>query len=202
MSRIVIIDYGMGNLRSVQKALELHGASTIISHRIDDLKKASGIVLPGVGAFRDAIKNINPVATTLKELIEADTPVLGICLGMQLFATYSYEDGFHQGLDIIRGKVVRLPAHVKIPHMGWNSIKIMKRNKLLENIKDGDHFYFVHSYVVIPDEKDVIACTTNYSIEFCSVLSKNNIYATQFHPEKSGRSGLKILKNFIDIVGL
>ncbi len=200
-NEIVIIDYGMGNLRSVQKALELQGASTIISHRKDDLKRSAGIILPGVGAFRDAITNISPLVITLKELIESDIPVLGICLGMQMFATLSYENGLHMGLDVIRGKVIRLPEKVKIPHMGWNTIEIQKNSKLLEDIENGTHFYFVHSYYTVPEEKDVVTSTTNYYIEFCSVISKNNVYATQFHPEKSGNSGLKILRNFIDIVG-
>ncbi|MFQ6105502.1 MAG: imidazole glycerol phosphate synthase subunit HisH [Candidatus Hydrothermarchaeaceae archaeon] len=195
--RIAIIDYGVGNLRSVEKGLLHSGAEVITTSNINSAMSSDGIILPGVGAFKDAMKRVRALDEKLKDYIK-EKPVLGICLGMQMYFTESEENGLHKGLDLMRGRVVMFPRSVKIPQMGWNSIKIKKKTKLLEGIKDGDYFYFVHSYYAKPEE-DVTTATSNYGLEFPAIVEKNNAYATQFHPEKSGNAGLKILQNFVEI---
>jgi glutamine amidotransferase len=195
--KVAIIDYGVGNLRSVCRGLQQGGAEPIITIDEDTIRRCDAVVLPGVGAFSDAMSGLGSLGELLRE-IAGEKPVLGICLGLQLFFTESEEEGLHQGLDLIRGRVVRLPSTVKIPQMGWNSINIKKDSRFLEGIHDGDFFYFVHSFYAKPEE-DVVLATTEYGVEVPAILEKGNIYATQFHPEKSGRKGLRILKNFIDI---
>lgn len=192
---IAIIDYGIGNLRSVERGLAHSGALPVVTRDKKVIMESDAVVLPGVGAFCDAMKNLKSLEDTVKRI---EAPILGICLGMQMYFTESEEDGLHKGLGIMRGRVVMFPKSVKIPQMGWNSIKIKKKSKLLEGIKDGDYFYFVHSYYAKPEE-DIITATSNYGLEFPAVVEKNNAYATQFHPEKSGRAGLKILENFVEI---
>ncbi|MBI4743721.1 MAG: imidazole glycerol phosphate synthase subunit HisH [Actinobacteria bacterium] len=196
---IAIINYGMGNLRSVQKAIEKVGGETIITSDPEVIRKADKVVLPGVGAFFDAIENLksNNLVEVIKETIDSGKPFLGICLGLHLLFTESEEDGLHKGLDILKGRVVRFSDEVKVPHMGWNQIEIKNDNLILENIPDNSYFYFVHSYYPVPEDKDVIATTTDYGMEFASSVSRDNIFATQFHPEKSSDLGLKILKNFV-----
>ncbi len=194
--RIAIVDYGMGNLRSAYRGLEKGSAKPLITDRVEEIEASDAIVLPGVGAFEDAMANLYP----LREVIirEAEKkPLLGICLGLQLLFTSS-EEGEGEGLNLIRGRVVRLPSGVKIPHMGWNSIEVKRASRLLDGIKSGDYFYFVHSYYALPEE-DVVVATTSYGVEVPAIVEKGNVFATQFHPEKSGRLGLRLLKNFVDI---
>jgi len=197
---ITIIDYGMGNLRSVQKACEQLGYEARISSRADELRTAEKLILPGVGAFRDAIshlreqKFIDPILAH----IEADKPLLGICLGLQLLFDRSYEDGEYDGLGIIPGEVVRFPAQpgLKVPHMGWNKLLVKQENPLLDGIPEEAHFYFVHSYYVVPQQDEIIAATSEHGVEFCAMIRRGNLFATQFHPEKSQRVGLKLLDSF------
>ena len=195
---IAILDYGVGNLRSISKALEFVGAKIKITKDYEDIEKSDAIVLPGVGAFTNAMNELKPLVKVIKSYTR---PILGICLGMQLFFTKSEEGGISEGLNLIEGRVVKFPSSVKIPHMGWNSIRIISnKSKLLNGIKSGEYFYFVHSYYCIPKEEDVKIATTLYGVEFSSVIEKENIFATQFHPEKSGEAGLKIIRNFVNIV--
>lgn len=202
---IAIIDYGMGNLRSVQKAFEKVGFEAVVTSDPKMVLEAEKVVLPGVGAFRDCINNleeggfIEPIFKVIRE----GRPFLGICLGLQLLFTESEEFGFHKGLDIIPGKVLRFPEgmreggeELKVPHMGWNQVSIKRRPPAFDEIPDGTNFYFVHSYYVQPEDPSVVATTTEYGMEFCSSIWKDNIVATQFHPEKSQEKGLVILKNF------
>jgi glutamine amidotransferase len=202
---IAVIDYGMGNLRSVQKGLEKCGFDVRVTDDPKVAAQADRLVLPGVGAFKDCVDNLlaGGFAEPICRHIEAGRPFLGICLGLQLLFTESEEFGRHPGLNIIPGKVVRfsedLKADVedlKVPHMGWNRLIFKKRAPLFDGLKDGSFVYFVHSYYVVPDDPDVVATTTDYGISFCSSIWRDNILACQFHPEKSQEVGLKILKNF------
>jgi len=200
---IAIVDYGMGNLRSVEKALQRVGAKTLVTGKPEKVLAAEGLVLPGVGAFKDCMGNLREygLVEPIYEFIQSGRPFLGICLGLQLLFTESEEFGIYKGLDIIKGKVVRFPQNsgLKIPHMGWNTIKIKKKIPLLQDIKDESYFYFVHSYYVIPEEESIVATTTNYGIEFVSSIYQNNIFACQFHPEKSQELGLRVLKRFREL---
>lgn len=197
---IALVDYGMGNLRSVEKALGKVGFSVVRTSNKEDLDRSKAIVVPGVGAFGDAIHNLTKLNLKDKiiENIEKGKPYLGICLGLQILFEYGYEFGSHEGLGIIKGSVVRFDERlpIKIPHMGWNQVWIKKDSKMYEGIEDGSYFYFVHSYYGKPDSQDVIATNTDYSIQFCSSIEKDNIWAVQFHPEKSQKVGLKLLENF------
>ncbi len=195
---IVIVDYGMGNLRSVQKGFEKVGYEAFITSDPEVIRKSSGVVLPGVGAFADAMHNLRAsgLGDAVLEILSQSKPFLGICLGLQLLFTESEEDGLHKGLGIIKGRVLRLPTEVKVPHMGWNRIKKVCEAPILQGISDGSYFYFVHSYYVDPKDSDIVCTTTEYGIEFTSSIWKDNIFAVQFHPEKSSKLGLKILKNF------
>ncbi|OMH40493.1 imidazole glycerol phosphate synthase subunit HisH [Desulfurobacterium indicum] len=201
---IAVIDYGMGNLRSVSKAVEYVGGNVIITDNKEKIKDAEAIILPGVGAFRDAVKNLKErgLWETVTIEVKKGKPFLGICLGLHLLFEKGYEFGEEDGLGIIKGKVVRfdLPHDYKIPHMGWNQVSIKKNSSFLERIKEGEFFYFVHSYYVKPEDKSVILTTTDYGIEFVSSIEKDNVIATQFHPEKSQKAGLKLLSNFLKLV--
>ncbi len=202
---IAVVDYGMGNLRSVQKALEKAGYTALVTNDPKQILNARSIVLPGVGAFKDCIHNLkrlNLVEPILNS-IKIGKPFLGICLGLQILFTISEEFGETSGLNLVKGKVVRFSSkdtstttRLKIPHMGWNSITIRKDLPLFSGIEDGSFFYFVHSYYVIPDDEGVVATTTDYGIEFTSGIQQENIFACQFHPEKSQQMGLRLLKNF------
>ncbi|MDD5014306.1 MAG: imidazole glycerol phosphate synthase subunit HisH [Atribacterota bacterium] len=200
---IVIVDYGMGNLKSVQNAFAKVGYKTVITDNPNLIKEADAIVLPGVGAFRDAIKFLNDKKID-KELIDAikvGKPFLGICLGMQLLFSFSEEGGLFDGLNIIQGRVKRFPALVKCPHLGWNKIKLSSDdnhniNPIFKDIRDESYFYFVHSYYCEVDDLQVIYSTTDYGLFFPSSIWRDNLYGVQFHPEKSSKQGLKILKNF------
>lgn len=197
---IAIIDYGMGNLRSVQKAFEKIGHQPVITSDPNVVADADRVILPGVGAFQDAISELQSrgLDTAVRGAIDAQKPFLGICLGLQLLFDVSYEDGRHQGLGIIPGEVVRfdVPPQYKVPHMGWNQLAIRNRPPLLEGIADQSYFYFVHSYYVVPTDASVIAAEANYPRPFTAMIWRDNLYATQFHPEKSQADGLKLLANF------
>ena len=206
---IAIIDYGMGNLRSVQKGFERTGHDAVVTRDPKTILNAGKVVLPGVGAFPDCMRNLEEygLIDSVYKSIESGKPFLGICLGLQLLFTEGEEFGTHKGLDIIKGKVVRFegPAFdaphasqvaLKVPHMGWNTIAIKRKTPALDDVRDQGHFYFVHSYYVVPDDPGVAATTTTYGIEFVSSVWKDNIFAVQFHPEKSQALGLSILKRF------
>lgn len=193
---IGVVDYGMGNLKSVMNALRYVGYDSMLITDTKGFDKCSHIILPGVGAFRDAIRCINEsgLVNGLKDSINKGKHILGICLGMQMLFDRSYEDGDYEGLGIMKGEVVRFNVGLKVPHMGWNDCKQMKESKLFDGI-DNMNFYFVHSYYV-KTVKENILTTTDYGIEFTSSVEKDNIHAVQFHPEKSGDSGLRLIKNF------
>jgi glutamine amidotransferase len=202
---IAIIDYGMGNLRSVQKGFEKLGFKAEVTADPQVLLKADRVVLPGVGAFPDCMRNLEQggFVEPILRVIREGRPFLGICLGLQLLFTESEEFGLHQGLNVIPGRVVRFPdgmvecgEELKIPHMGWNQLSFKRRSPAFAGLEEGANFYFVHSFYVKPEDEDVVATTTTYGIEFCSSIWKENIVATQFHPEKSQEKGLRILKNF------
>lgn len=195
-----IIDYGMGNLRSVQKGFENVGAEAVICRSPAEAQDAELLVLPGVGAFRDAIAELkrHDFVGLIRDHVSADKPFLGICLGLQLLFDVSYEDGQYDGLGIIPGEVVRFPSQpgLKIPHMGWNTLQVQKPSPLLQDAGTNPSVYFVHSYFVQPRDPAVIAATTGHGVEFCSMITVGNLFATQFHPEKSQRQGLNLLRNF------
>ena len=200
---LAIIDYQMGNLRSVQKGFEKVGHSAVITSDPAVLAAADKVVLPGVGAFPDAIAELHrrQLVEPIKQAIDSGKPFLGICLGLQLLFDVGYEGGRFEGLGILRGEVVRfdLPAEYKVPHMGWNSLTICHRPPVLAGLENGVHAYFVHSYYVSPKDAEVIATETDYGGAFCSMVWRDNIFATQFHPEKSQADGLRILKNFAEL---
>jgi glutamine amidotransferase len=200
---IAIIDYGMGNLRSVQKAFEKVGHEAIVTGDPDQLDQAEKVVLPGVGAFRDAMHELRrlEMVEPIHKVVDSGKPLLGICLGLQLLFDVSYEDGQYEGLGIIPGKVVRFdpPPEVVVPHMGWNTIEIRRPTPLLEGIEDGTYFYFVHSYYVVPTDEAVTVAQTDYAGRFTSIVGRDNLFATQFHPEKSQAHGLRILRNFASL---
>ena len=196
---IALVDYGMGNLRSVQKAFEICGAKPKITSSVADIEKADKIILPGVGAFGQAMLELKKrkLAGVLKDKVQSGTPYLGLCLGLQLLFSSS-EEGDVKGLDILPGKVKRLRGDLKIPHMGWNTLNLQKKDcPLMEGVRPADHFYFVHSFYAAPGDKDTTLSTTHYGIDFCSSIWRDNIFATQFHPEKSQQAGLKLVKNFV-----
>ncbi len=203
---VVIVDYGMGNLRSVEKGFERFGFDVKVSDSPAEVGNADKLVLPGVGAFQDAMDGLRQRGLTkpIVDYVQSGRPFLGICLGLQLLFSKGYEDGEHEGLGIIPGKVVRFKfsengakERLKIPHMGWNQIDFRKEgNPLLQDVPCNAYMYFVHSYYVSPDDSSVIATETEYGIRFTSMVWHRNIFATQFHPEKSQQYGLTILKNF------
>jgi glutamine amidotransferase len=195
---IAIVDYGMGNLKSVEKGFKKVGIDTTVTSNPGVVDNAEAIVLPGVGAFKDCIRNLTDLSLTESVItsINKGKPFLGICLGLQVLFSESEEFGTCKGLDIFRGKVVRFQEGLKVPHMGWNTVKIIKRSPILSDIEDNAFFYFVHSFYVVPEDRDIIATTTNYGTTFTSMIWKDNVFATQFHPEKSQELGLKVLAGF------
>ena len=195
---IAVIDYGMGNLRSVAKGFEKIGFEAVITSELSVLEQASGVVLPGVGAFSDAMKNLytRGLAEWIQDAVASGKPFLGICLGLQLLFEHSEEWGGAQGLGIFPGTVKRLPGKLKVPHMGWNTLQYQKSCPLFRGIPEHSSFYFVHSYCVVPADDQLTAVTTEYGTKFTSVAAKNRIFGIQFHPEKSSILGLRILYNF------
>jgi glutamine amidotransferase len=198
----IIIDYGLGNLNSVQKGFERVGLETKISSSTEDIKNSNSIILPGVGAFRDAInllKEKNLIDPILEEVKKGKT-LLGICLGMQLLYEKSFENGEYDGLGLIEGKVEKFDIKLKVPHMGWNNLKIKQNsNPIVKYIEEGDYVYYVHSYYAVGREQDVVAYS-EYEVEIPGIVNKDNIYGIQFHPEKSGTVGHNILKAYKEII--
>jgi len=194
---IVIVDYGMGNLFSIYNALDHVGGNPRFARDPEDLVGAKAIVVPGVGAFGSCMGQLSRFSDSLLQHLQEGVPMLGICVGMQVLFQESEESPGAPGLGWIAGKVVRLPEGVMIPQMGWNSLSILRRSEMLEGISDGDMFYFVHSYYARPEDDSVIAATTEHGAEVTAAIQKDSLFATQFHPEKSGPKGLQILKNFL-----
>ncbi len=198
---IAVIDYRMGNLSSVSRALARLGATVKVTSDARAIAAADAIVLPGVGAFQRGMENLSHLNLTaaIYKAIEANKPFLGICLGLQLLFTESEEHGVSQGLNIIRGRVKRFTPEVKIPHMGWNQLHIIRNEQktIFDDIPDNSYFYFAHSYYVSADNNNLTLATTIYGKEFTSGIMKGNLFAIQFHPEKSGNLGLKLLENFL-----
>ena len=197
---IVIVDYGMGNLRSVQKGFEKVGSKALVSRDIKDINSAAKLVLPGVGAFPECMKNLTKfgLVESILDFMKSGKPFLGICLGLQLLFDESEEFGLSRGLEVIPGKVkaFRRDMGLKIPHMGWNQVLFKKDIAIFDGIDNESFFYFVHSYYVEPEQLSDTAAETNYGITFTSAIARGNIFALQFHPEKSQKNGLKILANF------
>ncbi|ELY82390.1 imidazole glycerol phosphate synthase subunit HisH [Natrinema gari] len=205
LASVVVVDYGLGNLRSVTRGLERAGADVEITDDPDAFATADGVVLPGVGAFREGVENADPLREDLLEVAESGTPLFGICLGMQMLLTTSEEgdtDGESavQGLDLIPGTNVRFAEGQKVPHMGWNELHVQREHPLVEGV-DGNYAYFVHSYYAAPDDEHATVATTDYGREFPSIVANEagTVFGTQFHPEKSGETGLQILRNFVEI---
>ncbi len=200
---IAIVDYGMGNLRSVQKAFETVGHAAVVTRDPRAIKDAGHVVLPGVGAFADCMANLEKygLVEPIRSTIASGRPFLGICLGLQLLFSESEEFGVHKGLDVLPGRVVKFPfsngaEKLKVPHMGWNGVAVQREAPPLKGIASGEHFYFVHSYCVEPRDRAVVATVTDYGKPFVSSVWKDNIFACQFHPEKSSSHGLRLLRNF------
>ncbi len=197
---IVIINYGSGNLKSIKNGFTKIGKETVISQDIREMEKADALVLPGVGAFGTAMEHLENYRNIIHEHINNGKPFLGVCLGLQVLFTKSHENKGVKGLDVFKGEVVKIPEEgLKIPHMGWNDLKIVNECPLLDRIGK-DYMYFVHSYYVKPDDEDIIAATTNYGVDLTAAVCRDNVFATQFHPEKSGEVGLNILKNFVKTI--
>ena len=201
---VVIVDYGLGNLRSARRGLERAGAEVTVTDDPAAFADADGIVLPGVGAFSEGMENAGPFRDALVEAADRGQPIFGICLGMQMLLTSSEEadhagQGDAEGLDLIPGTNVRFREGQKVPHMGWNELSVERDHPIVEGV-DGEYAYFVHSYYATPDDPDAVVATTDYGVEFPAVVAneRGNVFGTQFHPEKSGETGLRILRNFVD----
>lgn len=199
MTEISIVDYGVGNLHSIRRGIELAGADARVTSDRTEIEAADAIVLPGVGAFDDAIDGLKDKLEPIMDEVRNGKPLLGICLGMQLLLTKS-EEGKSMGLNMIPGEVVRLPKGLKVPQMGWNSLEIRREHPVIEGITPSSYVYFVHSYYSRPKDSSTILTTTDYGIEFPSIIAKDSIVGVQFHPEKSSKIGLQLLKNFVGMV--
>ena len=202
---IAIIDYGAGNIQSVYKALKFIGADCKVTSDKDEILNADGAILPGVGSFGDAMDTMTKrgIKDTIIEYTKSGKPFLGICLGLQLLFPESEETPGVKGLDIFKGTITKIPNQnrtLKIPHMGWNNISIKQKNGIFKGIEGKPYVYFVHSFYLKAQDKDIVAATTQYGVEIDAAVQKSNIIATQFHPEKSGEVGLKMLKNFVEMV--
>ncbi|MCU4973676.1 imidazole glycerol phosphate synthase subunit HisH [Halobacteria archaeon AArc-m2/3/4] len=205
LASVVVVDYGLGNLRSVTRGLERAGSEVTISDDPDAFVEADGVVLPGVGAFREGIENADSIRDDLLAVADRGQPLFGICLGMQMLLTTSEEgetdgDAAVQGLDLVPGTNVRFAQGQKVPHMGWNELQVERDHPLVAGV-DGQYAYFVHSYYAVPDDEGAAVATTDYDLEFPSIVANEagNVFGTQFHPEKSGETGLQILRNFVEI---
>lgn len=199
---IAIIDYGAGNLHSVKNALDFWGAKSIVTGKRDEILAADKVILPGVGAFGDAMNSLreNGLDSVVKEVASSGKPLLGICLGLHMMFEESEENPGVEGLGIFKGKAVRIPERgLKIPHMGWNSITVTKPSKILCNLGEEPYVYFVHSYYITTSEKDIVSAYTEYGERLDVAVERDNIFAVQFHPEKSGDLGMKILQSFIEL---
>ncbi len=198
MVKVAIFDYGAGNIFSLKSSLEKNDAQVDVVTNLDDIDGYSGLLLPGVGNFDPAIKSLSSSKTQFQDLVKNQIPVLGICLGMEMFFDKS-EEGTLKGLGVLEGEVVLLPNKFKIPHMGWNDLRIEKPSILLEGIKDGSWVYFVHSYRAKPKNEDIIKADSDYGINVPAVIEKGTLIGTQFHPEKSGKTGSMMIKNFLRV---
>ena len=199
---IAIIDYGMGNLRSVERAFEYVGAEAVVTAHRETIEAASAVVLPGVGAFGKAMSNLERAGLTdvIRQVIARGTPFLGICLGLQLLFEQSDEMGQHRGLSVFAGQVKRFEVGLKVPQIGWNQIRIQRASPLLEGVADGSYAYFVHSYYIAPANPKIVLASTDYEIDYASIIGQDNVFGIQFHPEKSQAVGLRILRNFTALV--
>ncbi|ELZ51293.1 imidazole glycerol phosphate synthase subunit HisH [Halorubrum coriense DSM 10284] len=204
LADIVLVDYGLGNLRSATRGLERAGASVEITDDPEAFAAADGVVLPGVGAFREGMENAGPLREALTDHAAAGRPLFGICLGMQMLLTTSEEadhegEGEVTGLDLVPGTNVRFEVDQKVPHMGWNDLDVAREHPIVDGV-DGGYAYFVHSYYAEPDDLDAVVATADYGVDFPAVVANEagNVFGTQFHPEKSGETGLKILRNFVE----
>jgi glutamine amidotransferase len=201
---IAIIDYGAGNLRSVTNALAKLGYKPKVTREPEDVVNAAAVIFPGVGAAADAMQSLKDsgLDEAIREVIREGQPLFAVCVGMQVLLSSTEEGGWNECLGIIPGSVKKLPAGLKVPHIGWNQVKQMVRHPIFEDIPDESNFYFVHSYYAEPEDTTVIAGTTEYGLTLCSVLIKDNLVATQFHPEKSGAIGLRMYDNFLKMAGV
>jgi glutamine amidotransferase len=200
MVEVAVVDYGVGNLRSIRRGLELAGASVVVTGDADKIEAADAIVLPGVGAFGSAMRQLGGKLEVIRGAVASEKPLLGVCLGMQLLFDSSEESDI-SGMGLIKGKVLRLPRGLKVPQMGWNSIELKREHPFVEGIPSGSDVYFLHSYHTCPDDPKLIVASTEYEIEFPAIIASDHIVGTQFHPEKSGKVGLMMLKNFVGMIG-
>jgi len=204
-AEVVVVDYGLGNLRSVTRGLERAGAAVDVTDDVAAIERTDGVVLPGVGAFSEGMENAGPFRKALADVAADGTPLFGICLGMQMLLTTSEEaahagEGDVEGLDLVPGDNRRFTGDLKVPHMGWNELNVTREHPIVEGV-DGQYAYFVHSYYAVPDDEGATVATTDYGEPFPAVVANEagNVFGTQFHPEKSGETGLRILQNFVDI---
>ncbi|HWQ29219.1 MAG TPA: imidazole glycerol phosphate synthase subunit HisH [Dehalococcoidia bacterium] len=198
--RVVIIDYGAGNLRSVARAVAHVGFEPVVTSRAEDVVSAARVILPGVGAAADTMRNLSErgLVEPVREYIASGRPFFGVCMGLQALLTVSEEGGEHPCLDVIPGRVVRFPrSGLKVPHMGWNQVRQLREHPVFRDIPDGTYFYFVHSYYAAPEDPSVVIGETDYGVTFASVVARGRLVATQFHPEKSGAPGLRLYRNFL-----
>ena len=202
-AKIVIVDYGAGNLRSVARAVAHVGGDADVTQDPGDVASAEALIVPGVGAAADTMRNLREhgMVEPVREYIESGRPFFGVCMGQQALLTLSEEGGEHACLDVIHGRVKKLPPGQKVPHMGWNTVRQRRAHPIFEGIPDDSYFYFLHSYYPEPDDEDVVIGETEYGVTFASVLARDNVVATQFHPEKSGEMGLRMYANFLAMVG-
>ncbi len=200
-TEVLIIDYGAGNLRSVANAIVKLGYQPKVTSTAGDLRNARAVILPGVGAAAEAMKNLRKLGMVgpIKDYVDSGRALFGVCLGLQVLLSSTEEDGGHKCLGIVPGEVKRLPAGLKTPHMGWNQVKVARKHPVFDGVTDNANYYFVHSYYAQPVDKSVVFGETDYGLTFCSAIARDNLIATQFHPEKSGESGLRLYDNFVKL---